>query len=244
MDRAWELASTVPGPFVEPLQQLASTHGVHMVVGMSRRAGEGVYNSAVFLGPQGILGTYDKVHPWSGVWDAARGDWAEDPRRIEPHSYLPGDGFRTFAVDGVSVGALICYDGFFAESWLCNRLLGADLVVWPTNRGTYQDTSVPALARYFQLAIVAVNRFGQSTYWTEGDSHIVDAQGNIKAHAYGGESILIADLDIEAARRWRRSQPHLRDRRPELYARILGAAPQDEIAPGIQSCQVKPLWQR
>ncbi len=84
---------------------------------------------------------------------------------------------------------------------------------------------------------------GRGSPWTQGDSQIVDAQGNTLAHAYGGESILIADLDIEAARRWRRSLPYMRDRRQELYGRILEAAPQDEIAPGIRSCQVKPLWQ-
>lgn len=244
VEDAWGAASAVPGPFTQPLEQLAKDHGVHFVIGMSRRVGEGLYNSAVFIGPDGILGTYDKVHVWSGDWDAERNDWAEDSRRIEPHNYLPGREFKVFDIDGISVGAMICYDGLFAESWLCNRLLGADVLVWPTNRGSYEDMNVPAMARFFQLNVIAANRFGQSSYWTEGDSHVVGARGNVLAHAYNGESVLIADLDILGSRQWRRKIPQLRDRRPDIYEKYLGLIPAAEIAPGIPSNQVIPFWRR
>jgi len=238
IEGAFEYATTVPGTFTAPFERLAADHDVHFIVGMARRVGDDLYNSAVFIGPQGILGAYDKVHPWSGHWDEEADDWAEDPRRIEPYNYLPGDGFRVFSIDGISVGAMICYDGQFPESWICNRLLGADVVVWPTNRGSYRDMDVPALSRFFQLIVVAANRFGQSSYWTQGDSMVIDIEGNLLAHAYNGECVLLADLDIEAARRRRRGLPFMRDRRPELYGRILQPAPSEEMAPGIQSCQV------
>jgi len=241
---AWKLATPAPGPFTKPFEELAAEHGVHVVVGMGRRVDTEFYNSAVFIGPEGILGAYDKVHVWSGSWDEERGDWGEDPRRIEPHNFLPGDGFSVFDIDGISVGAMICYDGMFAESWQCLRLLGADLVVWPTNRDTYGDMDVPAMARYFQLNVMAVNRFGQSNYWTRGDSQIVSAQGNVLAHALNGESVLIADLDIEADRRWRRRIPYIRDRRPDVYDRYLHLRPDAEVAPGPPSHCVEPLWRR
>lgn len=244
VEDAWGAASTVPGPFTQPLEQLAKEHRVHFVIGMSRRAGQELYNSAVFIGPDGILGAYDKVHVWSGDWDVERNDWAEDPRRIEPHNYLPGKEFKVFDIDNISVGAMICYDGLFAESWLCNRLLGADVLVWPTNRGGYGDMNVPAMARYFQLNVIAANRFGQSSYWTQGDSQVVGPRGNLLAHAYNGESVLIADLDILASRKWRRSLPYLRDRRPDVYEKYLSLIPESEIAPGIPSNRVIPLWQQ
>jgi predicted amidohydrolase len=244
IENAFPISSTAPGPFTQPLERLAAQHGVHFVVGMSRRTEEGLFNSAVFIGPAGILGAYDKVHVWSGDWDVQRSDWAEDPRRIEPHSYLPGKEFKTFDIDGISVGAMICYDGMFPESWQCNRLLGADVLVWPTNRGTYMDMDVPAMARYFQLNVVACNRFGQSTYWTEGDSQVVSAQGRLLAHGLNGEAVLIADLDIEGSRTWRRRMPYIRDRRPDIYDPYLHLAPEGEIAPGIPSHQVEPLWRK
>jgi predicted amidohydrolase len=118
------------------------------------------------------------------------------------------------------------------------------LVVWPTNRDTYYDMDVPAMARYFQLNVMAVNRFGQSNYWTRGDSQIVSAQGQVLAHALNSESVLIADLDIEADRRWRRQIPYIRDRRPEVYDRYLHLRPEAEVAPGPSSCEVEPLWKR
>lgn len=234
---AWKLATTAPGPFTEPFEALASDHGVHIVVGMGRRVDEEYFNSAVFVGPGGVLGAYDKVHVWSGSAD-------EDPRRIEPHNFLPGDGFHVFDIDGVSVGALICYDGMFTESWQCLQLLGADLVVWPTNRDTYQDTDVPALARFFHLNVMAVNQFGQSNYWTRGNSQIVSAQGTVLAHVLNGESVLIADLDIEADRRWRRRIPYIRDRRPDVYDKYLHLRPEAEVAPGPPSYCIEPLWKR
>ena len=239
---AWRLATTAPGPFTRPFEGLAAEHGVHIVIGMARRVGEAFYNSAVFIGPEGVLGAYDKVHIWTGSWDETRNEWSEDPRRIESHNFLPGDRFSVFAIDAISVGTMICYDGMFPESWQSLRLLGADLVLWPTNRATYEDVDVPAMARYFQLNVMAVNRFGQSNYWTQGDSQIIGAQGNVLAHAYGGESVLIADLDIEGDRGWRRQIPYIRDRRPDLYERYLHLKPELEVAPGIPSHQVKPLW--
>ncbi len=242
VEDAYALASPAPGPFTAPFERLAERHGVHIVIGMARRTGEGLYNSAVFIGPGGIVGIYDKVHVWAGDWDAIGNRWAEDPRRIEPNNYLPGREFKVFAVDGVNVGALICYDGMFPESWQCNRLLAADMVVWPTNRGNYEDVDVPALARYFQLNVVAVNRFGRSSYWCQGDSQVVDAHGRVLAHAYNGEAVLVADLNLESSRRWRRSLPYLRDRRPDIYEKILARTPPEEMAPGIPSSQVTPLW--
>jgi predicted amidohydrolase len=235
ISHAWELATPAPGPFTLPFEQLAAENGVHIVVGMARRTDDGYYNSAVFIGPQGIVGAYDKVHGWSGSPD-------EDPRRIEPHNFLPGDGFTVFDIDGISVGALICYDGMFAESWQCLRLLGADLVVWPTNRDTYGDTSVVELARFYHLNIIAVNRFGQSTYWTRGDSQIVSARGKVLAHAYNGESVLIADLDIAGDRQWRRRIPYIRDRRPDVYDKYLHLRPEAEVSAGPPSYCVEPLW--
>ncbi len=244
LDDARDLVTSAPGPYTQPFEDLSRKHGVHCVVGMSRRQGSGFYNSAVFIGPEGILGAYDKVHVWAGDWDTNKNDWAEDPRRIEPNNFLPGDEFKKFEIDGVKVGAMICYDGLFAESWLCNRLLGADMIVWPTNRGNYRDMNIPVMAKYFQLNVLAANRFGQSSYWTQGDSHIVSAMGQVLAHAYNGESVLIADLDILESRRWRRSMPEMRDRRPDVYQKYIGQTPAEESAPGIPSYQVVPLWKR
>jgi len=67
VEDAWALASPAPGPFTAPFEQLAARHGVHIVIGMARRSGEDLYNSAVFIGPGGIAGVYDKIHVWAGT---------------------------------------------------------------------------------------------------------------------------------------------------------------------------------
>src|SRR6202030_44525 len=77
----------------------------------------------------------------------------------------PGD--RPFAVHdlgGLRVGIHICYDGSFPESARVLTLLGADLVVLPTNwppgaAGTAKYL-VPARALENQVFYAAVNRVG------------------------------------------------------------------------------------
>ena len=55
------LAETIPGETTNWFTEKASQIGIYVIFGMLERAGYGAfYNSSVFLGPQGILGTYHK----------------------------------------------------------------------------------------------------------------------------------------------------------------------------------------
>jgi predicted amidohydrolase len=64
----WKEAETVPGPATDAIGKLAKQSNVHVVFGMGRRAfygGRGVemlFNSAVLIGPKGIVGVQDKLH--------------------------------------------------------------------------------------------------------------------------------------------------------------------------------------
>src|SRR5262245_60822296 len=116
-------------PFAEPLAGPASQAlaadcrelGVWAVFGLLERgeqAGD-LFNSCALIGPEGLAGGYRKVHlPFLGV----------------DRFTTPGD--RPFAVHdlgGLRVGILICYDGSFPEAARVLTLLGADLIVLPTN---------------------------------------------------------------------------------------------------------------
>ena len=56
-DEAFELAEPVPdGPATRAWSEAAARHALHIVAGISERAGDVLYNSSVMIGPGGHLG--------------------------------------------------------------------------------------------------------------------------------------------------------------------------------------------
>ncbi len=190
------------------------------VVGMLERSGTDLFNSCVLIGPQGLAGVYRKIHlPFLGV----------------DRFTTPGD--RPFAVHdlgGLRVGMNICYDGSFPEAARCLMLLGADLVVLPTNWPPGAASTVKYLiqARALENRVyyAAVDRVGSERgFKFIGQSRIVDVSGELLASTEGDEpTILYAEIDPERARNKRivnipgKHEIHrTADRRPEMYAPIM-----------------------
>src|SRR4029077_5916954 len=138
------------------------------VVGLLERDGGRVFNASVLIGPDGLHAPYRKIHlPFLGG----------DP--------FPTPGARPFAVHdigGLRVGMNICYDGSFPESTRVLMLLGADLVVLPTNwpdaaRRT-AEYLVSARAMENGIYYAAVNRVGEEGgFHFIGHSRIADCTG-------------------------------------------------------------------
>ncbi len=147
----------------------------------------------------------------------------------------PGD--RPFAVHdagGLKIGMHICYDGSFPETARVLALLGADLLVLPTNWPTHSECAaehmIPTRAMENTVYAMAVNRVGQeSGFRFIGGSSIVDPAGRVLARAGAdGEEMLLADIDPDLARRKRlvrvpgRHQINrIADRRPRFYSPIV-----------------------
>src|SRR5262249_19015432 len=154
--------------------------------------GDGLFTACALVGPRGLAATYRKAHlPCLGV----------------DHFTTPGD--RPFAVHdlgGLRVGMNICYDGSFPEPARALMLLGADLVVLPTNWPTGAISTVKYLvqARALENRIyyAAVNRIGtERDFRFLGMSRIIDCKGELMAHSEDDRAaILYADIDPAAAR--------------------------------------------
>jgi predicted amidohydrolase len=116
-----ELAETVPGPSSEHIAMLAKKFDMYVVFGMSERdPGEPsvLYNSAVVVGPEGILGTYRKLH------------LGTLPLVTEGITYRPGSSLPLFATRFGPIGVLIDYDFWFnPELSRILMLKGARLLV-------------------------------------------------------------------------------------------------------------------
>jgi predicted amidohydrolase len=219
-DEALSNAETLPGPSSEELSAICIEHDCWVIYGLLETTERGeLFNACALIGPGGFKAGYRKIHlPHLGVDRFAK----------------PGD--RPFAVHdlgGLRLGINICYDGSFPESSRVLMLLGADLVVLPTNWPTGAVSTVQYLvqARALENHIyyAAVNRVGvERGFQFIGRSRIVDCTGELIAESAGAaEEILYAEIDPAKPRNKRIVKlpgiyelDRLAHRRPEMYGPI------------------------
>jgi predicted amidohydrolase len=209
-------AVAIDGAEVRRVAAACERHRCFCVFGLLERDGTRLFNACVLTGPKGVVGSYRKVHlPYLGI------DMFVDP------------GDRDFAVHeagGVRIGMHICYDGGFPETARVLALLGADLLVMPTNWPTHSECAaehmVPTRAMENTVYAMAVNRVGEeSGFRFIGSSSIVDPGGRVLARAGADtEEILTAEIDPSRARRkhlvrvpGRHEINRIADRRPRFY---------------------------
>jgi len=216
------LAHAVPieGSEIGKVASAAARTGCGCIFGLLERDGSRLFNACVMIGPKGVIGTYRKVHlPFLGI------DMFVDP------------GNRPFAVHevaGIRVGMHICYDGAFPETARILALLGADLLVLPTNWPTHSECAaehmIPTRAMENTVYVMAVNRVGfESGFRFIGASSIADPSGTVVARAGADtEEILFAEIDPSRARTkhlvrvpGRHEINRIADRRPGLYGRLV-----------------------
>jgi predicted amidohydrolase len=98
------LAETVPGPATEHVAALSRELDLYVVFGLSERDADDpstLYNASAVIGPEGILGTYRKVHLGTLPWVT------------EGITYRPGTSLPVFETRYGPIGVLICYDFWF-----------------------------------------------------------------------------------------------------------------------------------
>jgi predicted amidohydrolase len=220
-DAAWPHAQPIPGPAIATLAQACQRLNCWAAVGLLEREGDRLFNACALIGPQGQVHGYRKVHvPCMGVDRFA----------------TPGD--RPFAVHdlgGLRVGLLICYDCSFPEASRVLALLGADLIVLPTNwpEGAVRTMKYVPHTRSLEnnLYFAAVNRVGEEAgFRFIGHSKILDCNGDPLVASTGDvEEILVAEILPARARNKRIiNSPgkyevnRVGDRRPEFYGPLAG----------------------
>ncbi len=204
------LAEASDGPAAQRVEQIARTNSMAILYGYAENDGGAVYNAAQLMDSDGRpLANYRKSHLY--------GD-------LEHRSFSPGNALEVTELNGVPVGILICYDIEFPEPARTLALDGAAVVLVPTALTKPHDfvatTLVPARAWEDQVFVVYADRCG-----TEGDldyvglSTVAGPDGKIVAQAGDSETLLIAEIDLDARERARSLFNYLEERRPELYQR-------------------------
>lgn len=219
LDEARPYAEPIDGPTSRALADACGRTRTYVVAGFIERSGTSLYNAAMLVGPDGLIGGYRKVHlPFLGV----------------DRFLTPGDKpFRVFELPFGRIGINICYDASFPEAARALKLLGAELIVLPTNwpTGAWRTAEFIINSRGCEnhVNFAAANRCGVERGWEFiGRSKIVDVNGDTIAEAAReGEQLLIAELDLQEANNNRIVNvagsyeiDRLADRRPEFYGEI------------------------
>lgn len=218
-EEAWPHAEPVPGPTTEAFAAACRARDLYAVVGLLERADGRLFNTAVLIGPEGLIGRYRKAHrPYLGV----------------DRFTAPGDtGFPVFETAIGRIGMLICYDLRFPEAARVLALRGADLVAVPTNWPEGSEivpiAVAPTRAMENRVFVLTCNRVGTERGFTFfGRSGVYDPAGRTLVQAGGEESLVTAEIDPLQARHKRMilrpgafEMDPIGDRRPDLYGELV-----------------------
>jgi predicted amidohydrolase len=220
-DQLYELAETVPGPSTDKIIDLAKKTGTHIAFGipeLSQKARATIFNTAVLVGPQGLIGKYRKMYlPTHSVFE-------------EKRYFRPGYQTAAFDTDLGKIGLMICYDLFFPEVSRLTRLEGAQLIVCisasPAVRRAFFETLTTARAMENTTFLAYVNLVGVEDglqFW--GGSRLIGPQGRILTKAkYDEEDMVIGEVDYTDLRSIEPFVPTIRDLRPELFDKLKQSA--------------------
>ncbi|HXI89709.1 MAG TPA: carbon-nitrogen hydrolase family protein [Blastocatellia bacterium] len=229
LQEASQFAEPIDGPSSKAIADACNETGTHAVVGFIEKDDSSFYNAAMLVGPDGVIGNYRKVHlPFLGV----------------DRFLTPGDKpFRVFELPFGRIGINICYDASFPEAARALKLLGAELIVlptnWPTGAWRTAEFIINARACENHVNFAAVNRCGVERGWEFiGRTKVVDVNGDTLAEAgREGEEVLALEIDLQEANKNKIVNvagsyeiDRLADRRPEFYRIVTEEASRSQVA--------------
>lgn len=216
-DEIYELAEPIPGPATEAVEKIAQKTKTYIVFGMpelSEKAQATIHNTAVLVGPEGLIGKYQKMYlPTHSVFE-------------EKRYFRPGYQAAAFDTKLGKIGLIICYDIFFPEVSRLTRLEGAQLIVCisasPAIRRTFFETLTVARAIENTAFLAYVNLVGiEDGLQFCGGSKLVGPNGRILAKAkYDKEDMIMGTVNYADIRPVEAFVPTLRDLRPELFDKL------------------------
>ncbi len=214
---------------------VAKENSIVLVTSLFEKRAAGLYhNTAVVFEKDGsVAGKYRKMHI------------PDDPGFYEKFYFTPGDlGFEPIQTSVGKLGVLICWDQWYPEAARIMTLKGAELLIYPTAIGWFDEDSNEEKVRQLDswitiqrshaianaIPVLACNRVGfeadasgvmkGTRFW--GNSFVCGAQGEILVQADDKtETILYADIVHERTKEVRDIWPFLRDRRIEAYDCLL-----------------------
>jgi predicted amidohydrolase len=213
LEEARNLSEPIPdGPTTRFLSDWTREAGITIVAGLAERDGETLYNSAVIVGPQGLIGKFRKAH----IFDS------------ENNFFQPGDlPFTVFDVGFAKIGIMICFDWRFPETARTLALQGADIIAHPANL-VLPHCPQAMITRCLENRVYAVTcdrvgteqRIPGESLKFIGQSQVVDPDGTVLVRASEDrEEAQVVEIDLDQARNKQINGRNdlFADRREDLY---------------------------
>ena len=205
-----------------------------LVASLFEERAPGLYhNTAVVFDKGKIAGKYRKMHI------------PDDPGFYEKFYFTPGDlGFEPIDTSVGKLGVLVCWDQWFPEAARIMALKGAQILIYPTAIGWFDEDSEDEKGRQLDawvtiqrshaiangLPLLSVNRVGFEKdlsgclngirFW--GNSFACGPQGEILARANESEEIALqVEISFDRTKQVRDIWPFFRDRRIDAYNELL-----------------------
>lgn len=199
---------------VESLTSFCADHRLHLITGFAEKAADRIFNSALLIGPAGVVHIYRKIHLFN----------------TETDYFDPGDTpLAVVTVSGVRVGIMICFDWVFPETARILALQGAEIICHPANLvlDLCHDAMITRSIENNVFTITA-NRYGSDlrphgTFSFTGKSQITNPKGERLGRAEAeGDRLCIVEVDpAQASEKWITPKNHLlNDRRPDFYTSL------------------------
>jgi len=207
-------AENFSGRTVSDIQKLSAEQDKVIIFGFAESWNDKIYNSAAIIFPEKELSrVYRKTHLFYK----------------ERFCFDPGDtGF--FVIEesrrDIRLGTMICYDWRFPEAARSLGLLGADLIVCPSNLVTHVWHKVmPARALENKCYLAVANRIGKEERNGEevafnGDSGIWSYNGDLITKAGGSDETVISTIihpENTRNKSFNEYNDIFGDRRPDMY---------------------------
>ena len=224
---------------------VAASKEVAVVVGVPHVESGDLYNAAAVAQHGRLAGVYHKMYlPTYGVFD-------------EDRYFRAGRGCPVFIINGVSVGVNICEDLWHSVGPISvQRAAGAEVIVninaspYHRGKGAFRQRMIATRATDHELYVAYVNLVGgQDELVFDGQSMVFDQSGELLARGpQFEETLLLADLNVDAVLNARLHDPRPRKERPAIL-REIGETELHHVSdyrgrepgPPIQSTLCEPL---
>lgn len=192
---------------VAEIAEVAATHGIAVLAGVPEFTEEAVFNTSVFVTPDGQRLMQHRKYQLFGGLDRGLFQAGDYP-------------VTTCTYRGVRIGTMICYDVEFPESVRAAALAGVEVLLVPTAQMEgfehVNDVVISARAWDNGLYLAYTNRIGTEGELTYiGRSVLCDPKGRRVAEAAPGqvEDLLVYTIDTEIVAAARTTNPYLTDLR-------------------------------
>jgi pyroglutamyl-peptidase len=168
------------------LTALAAENQSFIALGLVTQTSEALHNSMQIFTSDGLVYTYNKVHLYGSDYD-----WAQ-----------AGDTYPIFNTPFARLGALICHDVVYDESYQSYLENGVDLLVVPTNWIGDNPISLylGKFSSKFQAILVSDRKGREGNITFKGNTMIIDSHGIYRPEdlGFGVRGIIYLYVDFGA----------------------------------------------